>query len=195
MTGIPIVFCERTGLEKFVRGYECPAGHKFERDARGRDWPKRKARCSCGKLADCRSISSFIEMRRVDTGETFPSPRELPVGAVYADWDQYGDGDNPHNWTKAPDAEGKRYRVFRPGDDGRVLVCKLPDGHHWIIDSRCNNCGSPNDDEHWCWVRHGKPEDGTLHVDKNGLTCSAGAGSIQSGNFHGFLHNGQITGC
>jgi len=48
---------------------------------------------------------------------------------------------------------------------------------------------------HRCWVRHGRPEDGTLHVDKNGVTCAAGAGSIVAGNFHGFLHGGFLTSC
>lgn len=194
----PVFFCERTGRQHYVRGYKCPSGHETERtvERRSEAWPKRKIKCAtCGEPAECRSVSGFIEMRRVDTGETFARPYDLPPGAVYADWDQYGGGDNPHNWTNAPDAEGRRYRVFRPGADGRVLVCVLPDNHHWIIDSRCNNCGSPDDDQHWCWCRHGSPEDGSLHVDKNGLTCSAGAGSIQSGNWHGYLHNGQLEQC
>jgi hypothetical protein len=43
-------------------------------------------------------------------------------------------------------------------------------------------------------VRHGRPEDGTLHVDKNGVTCASGGGSIMMADFHGFLHNGNITG-
>ena len=36
--------------------------------------------------------------------------------------------------------------------------------------------------------------DGTLHVDKNGVTCAAGAGSIALPNLHGFLHNGHLAG-
>lgn len=196
--GTPVFLCERTGREHFVRGYECANGHETERTVakRGKAWPQRKIKCAmCGEPAECRSVATFTEMRRVDTGEIFARPHDLPVGAVYADWDQYGDDDSPHNWANAPDGEGRRYRVFRPSADGRVLVCVLPDGHHWIIDSRCNNCGSPNDDMHWCWVRHGRPEDGTLHVDKEGLTCSAGAGSIATGKWHGFLHNGQLVQC
>lgn len=79
------------------------------------------------------------------------------------------------------------------GDDGRSLVVRCPDGHDWMIDSRASNCTLPKNDTHHCWVRHGKPEDGTLHVDKNGATCAAGAGSI--GKWHGFLHGGRFTGC
>jgi hypothetical protein len=49
-----------------------------------------------------------------------------------------------------------------------------------------------DDNIHRCWVRHGRPEDGTLHVDKAGNTCRAGAGSIDTGKWHGFLHNGEL---
>jgi len=78
------------------------------------------------------------------------------------------------------------------GPDGRTLIVRCPDGHDWIIDSRASNCTKKDDNAHWCWVRHGKPEDGTLHVDKNGNTCAAGAGSIDTGKWHGFLHNGEL---
>jgi hypothetical protein len=40
-------------------------------------------------------------------------------------------------------------------------------------------------------VKHGTAPN--LHVDKAGLTCQAGAGSILCGNYHGFLHNGELT--
>lgn len=78
------------------------------------------------------------------------------------------------------------------GPDGRCLVVKTPGGE-WVIDSRASNCTMPDDDEHRCWIRHGRPEAGTLHVDKNGKTCAAGAGSIQAGAYHGFLHHGKLT--
>jgi len=64
-----------------------------------------------------------------------------------------------------------------------------------MIDSRASNCTMPDDNAHRCWVRHGRPEDGTLHVDKNGLTCAAGGGSILAGNYHGFLHHGHLVEC
>lgn len=57
------------------------------------------------------------------------------------------------------------------------------------------NCTMPDDTTHKCWVRHGRPEDGSLHVDKNGHTCGAGAGSIDTGKWHGFLHNGELVEC
>jgi hypothetical protein len=79
---------------------------------------------------------------------------------------------------------------------GLHLHAILPNGTEWDIDSQANNCTKPNDRLHRCWVRHGDPTKGELvHVDKAGLTCQAGGGSIISGNYHGFLHNGIFTSC
>lgn len=96
----------------------------------------------------------------------------------------------------ATDSQRERFRsggYFLGGvneQDGRWLVVRLPNGHDWCIDSRCNNCTRPNDNAHRCWIRHGEPPN--ITVDKNGVTCSAGGGSIQSGDFHGFLRNGVL---
>lgn len=69
------------------------------------------------------------------------------------------------------------------------VVC--PDGVWWDIDSRSNNCTMRTDKIHHCWVRHGTPPN--ITVDKNGATCNAGAGSIQTGSWHGFLRNGELV--
>ncbi len=79
------------------------------------------------------------------------------------------------------------------GPDGLALVVRLPNGHDWHIDGQCNNCTMPEDKVHKCWPRRGDPRAGTLHVSKDGHTCAAGAGSILSGNYHGFLHNGYLV--
>jgi hypothetical protein len=72
-------------------------------------------------------------------------------------------------------------------------MVRLPDRGDWIIDSRGDQLPpKPDDNEYMCWVRHGRPEDGTLHVDKNGNTCSAGAGSIQTKSWHGFPQHGFL---
>lgn len=85
-------------------------------------------------------------------------------------------------------------RWFVCGPDGKTLAVRIPGNYTWIVDDRCSNCTLPNDKEHRCWVRHGSVEDGTLHVDKNGLTCSAGAGSIIGPDgWHGFLHHGHLV--
>lgn len=73
----------------------------------------------------------------------------------------------------------------------RHLNAVLPNGHWWDIDGRASNCTMPEDKVHHCWVRHGEPP--TITVDKNGVTCQAGAGSIQSDDYHGFLQNGHFT--
>jgi len=77
------------------------------------------------------------------------------------------------------------------GPDGLHLMVMLPNGNEWLIDGRANNCTMRDDHEHRCWVRHGEPPNVT--VDKRGKTCAAGAGSIQSGSYHGFLRAGALV--
>ncbi len=109
---------------------------------------------------------------RPDTGERF-TEEEAPPGAMWNAW-----------WSQ-----------FK-GPDGLSLYVKLPNGHQWNIDGPANNCTMPNDHRqlnHHCWVREGTPP--LLTVGKNGVTCGAGAGSILSGNYHGFLRNGVLEQC
>lgn len=85
----------------------------------------------------------------------------------------------------------------RVGPDGRGLYVKTPGGA-WFVDGMANNCTRRDDDAHRCWVRHGSPEDGTLHVDKDGDSCGCGS-SIGQGpgfaDYHGFLHHGHLVAC
>lgn len=74
--------------------------------------------------------------------------------------------------------------------DGQHLFVVLPNGHHWDVDSRANNCTLPDDFTHRCWVREGEPP--LVTAGKDGHTCTAGAGSILSGDYHGFLRNGVL---
>lgn len=131
-------------------------------------WP---ARCTCGygfEPEDHRQVFQEEIYRRVDTGEEM-TLREAGPGAMWDAW----------------------WMPFSRGPDGRCLVVKCPNGAEWMIDSRASNCTLPDDNEHRCWVRHGEPPD--ITVDKNGLTCAAGAGSIQARDYHGFLRNGEFT--
>lgn len=114
--------------------------------------------------------------------------RDAPPGAL---WDAWWLADHPHG----------------PGPDGICLMCRLPNGSDWHVDGECSNCSRPQrevregrtfltDRTHYCWVRHGDPKHpATLHVDKNGNTCDAGAGSIIAGGWHGFLHHGHLVPC
>lgn len=152
---------------------ERPRLEDFAGDAR---WPVKCDHCdhAFGEAAE-RQIWQKRVLRRSDTGaEIEGGYRAVPPGGI---WDAWWMADALH------------------GDDGRCLICKLPDGHDWMIDSRASNCTLPQDQVHRCWVRHGKPEDGSLHVDKNGVTCAAGAGSIATPKWHGFLHHGELYPC
>jgi hypothetical protein len=75
---------------------------------------------------------------------------------------------------------------------GRHLHAVLPNGHLWDIDSRANNCTLRNDRTHRCWTQEGDPAV-HLTVGKRGPTCAAGAGSIQHGDYHGFVDGHVIS--
>jgi hypothetical protein len=76
--------------------------------------------------------------------------------------------------------------------DGRHLYVILPDGHEWDTSSRASNCTMKDDKTHRCWVLSGEPPNVTS--SKTGHTCRAGAGSVATGKWHGFLRNGKLTG-
>jgi hypothetical protein len=126
----------------------------------------------CGELVPAVTLSSSV--RHVwDT----PSGRLEPGCMYYASWyDCRARGHCYRGWTNC---------------DGRHLYVVLPNGHEWDIDSRASNCNRPDDTEHRCWVRGGEPPNVT--AGKDGNTCSAGAGSIASGDYHGFLRDGVLT--
>jgi hypothetical protein len=108
------------------------------------------------------------------------------------------------------DAHWMAHEDLRTGPDGITLVVRTPGGD-WMVDAECANCTrtqwGPKEIDgvmrekvwlgrtHYCWVRHGDPRTGNVHVDKNGNTCSAGGGSILQGSYHGFLHNGELVPC
>ena len=184
MSRIPVFFCEALDEGTITDGFECPAGHYTRAVAveRGR-WDERRqldgrsmpcGGCGADAVLTSRGFSRYY--RRHDTGEELGGPNKLPPGACW-DVDHYHD--IPH-WC---------------GPDGRALMVMLPDGMPWHIDGQANNCTLRDDKVHKCWVRHGRPEDGTLHADKNGHTCSSGAGSIATSRYHGFLHHGHLVGC
>jgi len=138
--------------------------------------------------------NGFVLYRRSDTGEVYPflnpTPQVTPVGAMWwCTWiDEYGY--NSYRPNGVPDEWRSRPRCYQPGPDGKYLAVQTPGGT-WVVDSRCSNCALPNDNVHNCWIRHGEPP--IITVDKAGLTCAAGAGSIQCGNYHGFLTRGILS--
>jgi hypothetical protein len=117
--------------------------------------------------------------------------RDAPPGAM---WDMA--------WMRAHALD------WATGPDGISLCVRLPNGWDWWVDQEASNCTMKQWKEwtedgkqfrrwqgrsHYCWCRHGDPRSGTIHVDKNGNTCAAGAGSIAVPGYHGFLHNGYLT--
>jgi hypothetical protein len=114
-------------------------------------------------------IHTELMYRRTDTGKLIGIINP-PEGAMYYAW-----------WFK----NNPRYAPTGP------LYAVCPGGHPWNIDGRATNCGKPDDDVHRCWIRHGEPPN--ITVDKQGNTCQAGGGSIQAGDYHGFLRDGYFT--
>lgn len=117
----------------------------------------------------------IIGWKRPDTGETQEHNHQFGIGAMWwAIW-------QPKNWDWTNETEP------------HLLVrCPNGPGEHrdWDIDSRAKNCALPNDKVHRCWIRHGIPPN--ITVDKAGVTCSAGAGSIAMPKWHGYLKNGIL---
>ena len=149
-----------------VEDMECLSGDIFPHD--NPLWPVNCGNCNyIFTPEDNWMLFHQEKLQRSDSRE-FCMYRNAPAGAMwYADW---------MPWK---------------GEDGHCLVVVLPDGFHWMIDGRASNCALPNDDIHKCWVRHGIPP--VVTVDKNGNTCNAGAGSIGTPHWHGFLRNGYLV--
>lgn len=133
-------------------------------------WP---TQCVCGRAfteTDSWQVFASHLFRRADTGVLTTIDEAGPGAMWFDEWL----GTRPH-WC---------------GPDGKSLHVVLPDGRQWCVDSRARNCGLPKDDVHKCWIRHGVPPN--ITVDKDGVTCNAGAGSIDTGTFHGFLRGGRF---
>lgn len=136
-----------------------------------------------------------FDVARRDTGEIVASGVSfmfgLPLGAMY--WSEIAEPYrplHPDDWPDDLHGPSDKRRPSFTFTNGPHLIVTTPGGA-WNIDSRASNCGLPFDYEHRCWVRHGDPP--LITVDKAGKTCSAGAGSIQCGSYHGFLRNGELT--
>lgn len=150
-------------------------------------WPTECAR-RCGyRFGDADNWQAWQELlyRRADTGELVTlrqrhpedpadAPTSAPGGAMWNAW-----------WMPG----GPAWR----GPDGVCLMVRLPDGHDWHVDGEASNCTRKGDRTHKCWIRRGDPRQANVTVDKNGETCAAGAGSIASNGYHGFLVDGTLT--
>jgi hypothetical protein len=168
----PVVADTREGYEGYLRNGSCGEVERYADDPR---WP---THCACGypfTNEDTRQVFCEEIYRRADTGEEY-TLRDAPAGAMwYAPWVAH---------------------FFRPQLPGGPLVVKLPDGTDWQVDSMANNCTMKDDwkqERHHCWVIEGTPP--LVSVGKSGSTCGAGAGSIATSRYHGFLRNGMLESC
>jgi hypothetical protein len=180
--------CEDGFHSALVRIGEAPATFRDEehgrvlaaREPTPIDDPRWPTQCACGYqfTNDDHRQADWQELlyRRSDTGEE-TTLRDAPPGASWDAW-----------WMPSGGTFGRGR-----GADGIFLIVRCPNGRDWHVDGRASNCGLPDDVTHRCWVRHGDPRQANVTVDKNGATCSAGAGSIQAGDYHGFLQNGVLT--
>lgn len=155
--------------------------------------------CKCNHT----DTTNYVEWKRLDTNETYwaRSCYDHPLGAMY--FQEYIDvhydskGENIVAQYKGNgqwnNDDGNHLIVVVPckwnGSDGQVYDSK----HFWDVDSRGSNCDMKQDRLHRCWVRHGTIPN--ITVDKNGVTCGAGAGSILVEGWHGFLRNGILEQC
>lgn len=133
-------------------------------------WPTKCDRCDyLFGDGDPKQVFGEVIVRRKDTGEEMTLDK-APAGALWrADWNE--------DWAEYT------------GLDKQSWMCRLPGGHDWAIDGPASNC-TRKGEPHKCWVRHGVAPD--FNIDKNGDTCSAGAGSIAVPGYHGFLRNGYL---
>jgi hypothetical protein len=156
-------------------------------------WPET---CRCGHRfgdGDQWQVFQSLLYRRPDSDAVYMlhdyAPGEVvPVGEVLgvvaapaaappgASWDAW--------WY--PDSDAWR------GPDGIAFTVRLPNGQDWFVDGQASNC-TRKGEPHKCWIRRGDPRRGDVTVDKAGDTCAAGAGSIQAGDYHGFLRAGVLT--
>lgn len=138
-------------------------------------WPTACAHCGAPVPAVAPGV--YLQ-RQVSVSRLYDSPSGDPEpGDVYRlNW--HDPGQCPH-WDNC---------------DGVHVYSITPNGVTWDIDGRASNCTMEKERTHRCWVRTGSPEDGNLHVDKNGHTCAAGAGSIAVTGWHGFLHGFTWSG-
>lgn len=163
------------------------------------DDPRWPATCDgCGKTwEEIEARAEGIEVsRQVFCSKLWDTPNgDLEPGCIFwSDWEHWDED------IKSSERDGKKIvwgtptpcRAGWSNCDGRHLRAIVPGGHDWNMDGRASNCGSPEDQEHRCWVREGEPP--MVTVGKGGNTCKAGAGSIATPNWHGFLRGGNFVG-
>lgn len=139
------------------------------------------------KCNECDFVFADDEKRQVHTETIWIAGdgremilRDAPAGAMFdAFW--------MRGWGSV-NGDGPAWTVVLPGGspDGRTRT--------WHIGSEASNCTRKGED-HDCWCCHGEAP--VLTVDKQPepgrSTCQAGAGSIATEDWHGFLRYGLLV--
>lgn len=183
MSGYPATPCRLAAAEGYGAGLACRTDPSHQiplvaiTDAQYDDSPRRFAEAhTCPRCGGPVHVAWWGPLYRLD-GRRYIS-HQLPPGAMF--WSTWGHG------------TGAGHPCFYWDNcAGPHLHVVLPNGHHWDIDSRATNCTQKAERTHRCWVRVGDPP--AVSVAKGGKTCAAGAGSILSGDYHGFLRDGVLT--
>ena len=188
-------------LRRFTFGEGCPLNNGFGHDAMIQIEDSDVVYSEDGKYSRSIDVDKF--------GRKGEFPETCACGYEFKEEDKWQVHTKPQ-YIREDKANEEKYHLWQPpvgamwdaywlhdmpsycGADGKALHVMTPCGE-WNIDSRASNCTRPEDSVHKCWVRHGVPPN--ITVDKNGDTCSAGAGSIQIKEYHGFLRNGELTDC
>jgi hypothetical protein len=148
--------------------------------------------CNCGKPG-CVKTSERSPQRQVSrrvlyqakAGDTAVRAELAPGDMYWATWFRCAEsGHCIYGWTNC---DGKHLVICCPSTDGTV--------HPWDVNGRASNCTLPEDTLHRCWIIEGDPETGNISVTKNGRTCGAGGGSIQTSDYHGVASGGVLRTC
>jgi hypothetical protein len=181
------------------------------------DDPRWPAQCPCGYRfteTDARQCRHEDLFRLGDTDDLV-TLRDAPTGAMwFAPWmSDIDEWRGPDGQTLVVRCPGKHDWVV----DARASNCDSPCANCGVAYSAHKQfgayCSAAERDRaaasgdvtageyrryrdarpHKCWIRHGTPP--KIHVDKAGVTCGAGAGSIAYPGWHGFLRKGRLIAC
>lgn len=147
------------------------------------EWPAQAWPTTCASCGAGVPWSGVLEHQRQTIAHTLY--RAQDGAEVIGDSQQIGD-----LWPAPCWRERQGIPCYWANCSGTHWIVRCPGGMSWDINSRASNCDKKDERTHRCWVAHGDPP---LHVDKAGHTCGAGAGSIQTDNWHGFLHHGRLA--
>lgn len=195
---------ERSNLDRQLWPSVCACGYQFQDDDRCQYFTRSLYVASPGPYAHQDSVAADIPL--VTTEDA--GPGALMRATWLEEYRHYSALYDNQSWqVKLPTGDFWQIDATASNCDSPCKHCGQP--YHSHAKERCTNPGrdglaytvgayEDSKPDHRCWVRHGVAPD--FHVDKSGLTCGAGGGSIWSrqgrpNSYHGFLHHGHLDEC